>query len=72
MLILQWSKLFASEKYDVIYDRSRYLKSRKWYHIYFAHSFAKIKVDSYDSLSIEKILTLQNVIIHIKSVLNKE
>ena len=32
----------------------------------------KIKNDSYDSLSIEKRLTLHNVIILIKSVLNKD
>ena len=37
-----------------------------------SHYFAKIKVDSYDSLPREKILTLHNVIIHIKSVLNKD
>ena len=30
------------------------------------------KVDSYDSLSIEKMLTLHNVIILIKSFLNKD
>ena len=34
--------------------------------------FAKIKVDSYDSLPIEKIFTLHNDIKHIKSVLNKD
>ena len=38
----------------------------------FSHYFPKIKVDSYGSLPIEKILTLHNVIIHIKSVLNKD
>ena len=38
----------------------------------FSHYFANIKVDSYDSLPIEKILTLHNVTIHIKSVLNKD
>ena len=32
----------------------------------------KIKVDSYDSLPIEKTLTLHNVIILIKSALNKD
>ena len=37
----------------------------------FSHYFAKIKVDSYDSLPTEKILSLHNVIILIKSVLNK-
>ena len=43
-----------------------------WHHIYFSHYFAKIKVDSSDSLPIEKILTLHNVIILINSVLNKD
>ena len=38
----------------------------------FFHYFAKIKVDSYDSLPIEKILTLHNVIKLIKSLLNKD
>ena len=33
---------------------------------------AKIKLDSYDSLSIEKRLTLHDDKIHIKSVLNKD
>ena len=37
----------------------------------FSHYSVKIKLDSYDSFPIEKILTLHNVIIHIKSVLNK-
>ena len=34
-------------------------------------NYTKMKVDSYDSLPLEKILTLHNVIILIKSVLNK-
>ena len=42
------------------------------HHIYFFHYFAKIKVNSYDYLPIEKILTLHNVRILIKSVLNKD
>ena len=37
-----------------------------------SHYFTKIKIDSYDSLPIEKRLTLHNVIIHNKSVLNKD
>ena len=41
-------------------------------HNIFSHYFAKIKVGSYDSLPVEKILTLNNVIIYIKSVLNKD
>ena len=38
----------------------------------FSHYFAKIKIDSYNSLHIEKILNLHNVILLIKSVLNKD
>ena len=38
----------------------------------FSHYFAKIKADSSDSLPIEKILTFHNVIILIKSILNKD
>ena len=38
----------------------------------FSHYFAKINVDSSDSLPIKKIFTLYNVIILIKSVLNKD
>ena len=57
--------LFGSEKYEAIYKRTRYLR-----HI-FSHCFAKIKVDFYDSLPIEKRLILHNVIIHIKLVLNQ-
>ena len=34
-------------------------------------NFARIRIDSDDSLSIEKILTFPNVIILIKSVFNK-
>ena len=65
--------LFGSEKYDAIYNRFRYLISLKSDITYiFSHYFPKIKVDSYASLPLEKRLTLHNVIVHIKSVLNKE
>ena len=64
--------LFGSEKYDVIYNRIGYLISLKGVITYIlSHYFAKIKVDSYDSLPIEERLTL-HVIIHIKSVLYKD
>ena len=36
-----------------------------------SHNYARIKVDIYDSLPLEKTLTLHNVIILIKSVFNK-
>ena len=35
------------------------------------HNFARIRIDSYNSLSIEKILTFHNAIIIIKSIINK-
>ena len=35
------------------------------------HNFARIRIDSYNSLHIEKLLTFHNVIILIKSVVNK-
>ena len=38
----------------------------------FTHYYAKIKVDSCDSLPIEKNLTLHNFMTHIKSVLTKD
>ena len=65
--------LFSPEKYDAIYNRIKYLVSQKSGITYiFSHYYANIKVDSYDSLHIEKILTLHNVIMLIKSVLNKD
>ena len=35
------------------------------------HNFGKIRIDLYNSLSTEKIMTFHNVIILIKSVVNK-
>ena len=55
--------LFESEKYDSIYTRIRYLigvKSAITYVI--SHNYAKIKVDSYKSLPLEKTLTFHNII----------
>ena len=61
--------LFGSEKYDFIYNRIRYIISIKSgiIHIIF-HNYAKIKVDSYDSLPLEKTMTFHDVIILIKSI----
>ena len=64
--------LLDPEKYDAIYNIIRYLISlKRSITCVFSYYYAKIKVDSYDSLPIEKILTLHNVIILIKLVLNK-
>ena len=54
--------LFVPEKYDAIHNRISYiliLKSGVTY--VFSHNYARIKNDSYDSLPIEKTLTLHNV-----------
>ena len=40
--------------------------------MFFFHNYAKISVDSYDFLPLEKTLTLYNVVIHIKSILSKD
>ena len=65
--------LFGPEKYDAIYNRIRCLISQETGITYvFSHYYAKIKIDSYDSLPLEKILVLHNVITLIKSVLNKD
>ena len=63
--------LFGPEKNEVIYNRIRYLISKKIRITYVFHDYyAKIKVDSYDSLVIEKMLTFYNIIVLIKSILN--
>ena len=65
--------LFGSKKDDAIYNRIIYILSLKSSITYVSsHYYAKIKVDSYDSLPIEKTLTLHIVIILIKPVLNKD
>ena len=55
---------FASEKYDAVNHRIRYLISLKSCIAYnFSHCFVKIIVDSYNPLPIEKLLILHNVIL---------
>ena len=47
--------LFGSEQYDSIYDKSRYLITVKCGIAHIAsHDYAKIKVNSHDSLPLEK------------------
>ena len=55
--------LLGSEKYDSIYNRIRYLIRVKSYVTYIiSHNYAKMKADSYDSLTLEKIMTFHDVI----------
>ena len=68
----RYKVLFRAEKYDFIYNRIRYLTGVKSVIRYvISHNYAKIKVDLYDSLPLEKTLTLHNVIILIKPVFNE-
>ena len=70
---IRYLTLFGSKKDDAICNKIRHLISQKSGITYiFSHYFTKIKADCYDTLSIEKTLTLHNVIIHIKSVPNKD
>ena len=63
--------LFGSKEYEAISNKSRYLISlKKASHVFFS-LFCEIKVDSSDSLPIEKTLTFDNIIILIKYVLSR-
>ena len=65
--------LIGPEKYDAICNRIRYFISQKSDITYVvSDNYAKIKINSYDSLALEKSLTLRIVIILIKSVFNKD
>ena len=59
--------LFCPEKYDVSYNRIRYLISQKGGIPFLYQNYARIKIDWNE----EETLTLHNVIILIKSVFNK-
>ena len=64
--------LFGGEKYDFIYNRIIYLIGVKSVIAYvISHNYAKIKVDLYDSLPLEKALTFHDIIMLIKSIFNK-
>ena len=60
--------LLGSEKHNAIFTSIRYLVRVKAVF----HNYGEIKIDSDDDLSLEKILTLHNVVILIKSVFNKD
>ena len=58
---IRYSVLFGSRKYNSIYNTIKYLISAKSGITYFiSHNYAKIKVNSYDSLPLEKTKTFQN------------
>ena len=69
---IRYIVLFASDRYNAIYNRIKYLMSEKsGITDSINHNFARNKIDLYNSLIIEKILTFNNVIILTKSVVNK-
>ena len=62
--------LFGRKKYDSICNRIRHLISIKSGITFISsHNYAKIKVDSYNSLSLEKTTTFNDVIILIKDTI---
>ena len=63
-LALKYMMLFTTEL-DI-------LKSKKWHDIYFSYYFFSLFCKNQSYLPVEEILTLQNVVILIKSVLNKD
>ena len=68
---IRYLALSGSEKYNFIYNRIRYLVGVKSGIKYFiSQNYAKIEVHSYDSLLLEKTLTLKNIVILIKRVFN--
>ena len=59
--------------FDEIWEKIKYFVSkRNGITDSINHSFGEIKIDSYSSLHIQKILTFHNVIILIKSVVSKD
>ena len=63
--------LFDYGLFDKIFDRIECLMSEKIdITDSINHNFGKIRIDSYNSLPIKKILTFRNAIILIKSVVN--
>ena len=64
--------LFGGEKYDLIYSRIIYPIGVITHYVCYFSNYAKINVDSYDSLPLEKTLTFHNAVILTKSVFNKD
>ena len=50
--------LFGPKKYNVIYDRIRYLISQKKVLHVFSHSSARVKIGSHNSLLVEKNINI--------------
>ena len=69
---IRYLVLFGPGWYDAFFNRIKYLVRKKsGITDNINHNFARIRIDSYNHLPIEKTLTYHNVIILIKSVINK-
>ena len=69
---MKYLLLFGGGFYDEFFDRIKYFISKEsGITDSINHNFARIRIDSYNSLPTEKIMTFHNVIILIKSVVNK-
>ena len=69
---IRYLVLFDQNYCDKICDKIKYFISKKsGITNSINHNFGRIRFDSYDSLPIEKILIFHNVIILIKSVVDK-
>ena len=70
---IRYFVLFDYGYCDKICESSKYLISEKsGITDSINDNFARIRIDSYDSLPVDKILTFHNVIIPIKSVVNNK
>ena len=69
---IRYSVLFDRSWYGKIFYRNKYLiREKSGIAGSINHNFARIRIDSYNSLSNEKILTVHNVIVLIKSGITK-
>ena len=69
---IRYLVLFDYNNCDEVCDKIKYLVSEKrGITDSVDHNFARIRIDSYDSLPFKKVLSFHNVIILIKSVVNK-
>ena len=56
---IRYLVLFGSRRYDAVFDRIRYPVSKKSSITdIISHSFVRIKIDSYSSLPIEKVIRI--------------
>ena len=70
---IRYLVIYGPEKYDATYNRIIYLISQKCgITKVFSPNYGKINIDSYDSLLLQKTLTLRNFIILIKLVFNED